>query len=90
MQLVPSAIAAREPVSYVPVRNGTWLLRNGAPFAFTQDRQIPVGISRPETAVRRPQPRREEPSGRPRRRLGVDRVVNEHEPHRPVPRAWFG
>ena len=90
MQLVPSTIGARGPVSKVPVQKGARLMRNDAPFALAHDRQILVGLARPETAVRRPQPRREEPSGSPRRRPGVDRVANEHEPHRPVPGARLG
>jgi hypothetical protein len=37
-----------------------------------------------------PQPRQAAPSGPPSRRPGVDSVVDEHEPHRPVPWPRFG
>ncbi len=42
------------------------------------------------TAPRRTKPPREELLGPLDRRPGADRVVDEHEPHRPVPRSWLG
>jgi hypothetical protein len=62
----------------------------GAPFAPARYRHISVGSTRRETAARRTQPRREELSGPLGQRPGVGRVVDEHEPHRPVPRSWLG
>jgi len=64
--------------------------RYGAPFAPARYRHISVGSTRRETAAPRTQPRREELSGPLGQRPGVDRVVDEHEPHRPVPRSWLG
>jgi hypothetical protein len=75
----------------VQCRSGRHFARGLARAPVAQDRlHVPVGFTRRETAARRTQPRREELLGPLGRRPGVDRVVDEHEPHRPVPRSWLG
>jgi hypothetical protein len=49
-----------------------------------------VGSLGRKTPARRTQPRRDDPSGPLGRGPGMDRVVDEHEPHRPVPRSRLG